>query len=524
MEDLVVVPPPPPPHLVVVPPPPPHLVVVPPPPPPIKHTHPWTGIDFSHINTELSPTNFHNYQCDMVNFLINNPKEAMLYTFLGSGKTSAVLSLMAYERAWGRKGRMLVVAPKTVCQLTWQQEAIKWAHTRSLTIENMSGGAKHRQTTLFRSNADIVLINYESLGWLQLQLNAYFINQDKPLPFEYIVFDEISKMKESKSQRFKDFAPITKHFKSRIGLTASPSSEGILGTWSQFYLLDQGDRLGVVLSDFREQYFHKTDGAHGKWIPYDNDRTKQMVVSKVQDMTLILEAKGNIEMPPCTIIDRFVTLSAKNMKKYLILEAELFLELDSGGTCEVQNSVALSNKLLQVGSGFIYEQEDPDDLATRETHYIHTQKNDELDTVMEETADEPILLFYGFKAERLRIMEKYPKARCITGASDAEAVDMLNEFNSGRLKLLLGHPASFAYGINAQKACSIVLWFTLTYSLEKYLQANGRVDRQGQKNPVRIFRLIAKDTIEEYIATRLRQKKEDEDSFKSMLIEYQSTR
>jgi hypothetical protein len=461
----------------------------------------------------------------MINFLIANPEEAMLWCFLGSGKSLAILSLLAYHRAFARKGRMLIVAPKKVCELTWRQEAKKWAHTQSLTVENMCGGSKHRQYTLFSSKSDILLINYESLGWLQLQLNAYYINKGEELPFEYIVFDEVSKMKRQESKRFKEFSPICRYFKTRIGLTASPASNGIENVWAQIYLLDMGKRLGISFPAFRAQYFHKGSGAHGKWLPYDNEGTKMMVVNKIQDMTLILQSEGNVVLPKCTVIDTYITLTAPKMRDYLQLEAELFMQLENGQEFEVFNSVALSNKLLQVGSGRLYEQEDPDDISTRVTHKIHDLKYQELSQLMDETGEEPILLFYAFTSEKEVILKQHKgNVECMTGVDGDDAVMMMDRFNSGKTKLLIAHSASIGYGVNLQEACSIVVWFTATYNLEHYLQSNGRVDRQGQKNPVRIFRFIAKDTIEEYVFKRLSEKKLDEEGLKDMMLELQQKR
>ena len=502
----------------------------PPPPPPAKvqKQHPWSTHDFSNSGAELNPHNFHNYQCDMINHLINCREQglgaSMLYCFLGSGKSLSILSYLAYQRAWGRNDRLLIVAPKKVCELTFIQEGVKWAHTSNLIIKNMCGSAKHRQTTLFSSKADVLLINYESLGWLGIQLNAYFIKKGKPLPFHTICFDEISKMKRPESKRFKEFAPIAHHFSMRIGMTASPASNGIENVWGQFYCLDAGQRLGTDYNQFIQTYFHKEGGQYGKWIPYDDNATKNMIVNAVADITLNIEIDGNLDMPECTIIDREVILPPRKMKDYLELERDLFIEFEHGGSLEITNSVALSNKLIQTASGRVYEQEDPEDLSTRTTHYVHDEKYFEFDEIMRETGDEPLFLLYGFTSEKDELLARYPQARCLTGADEGYAQESVDLFNRGLLKLLIAHPASVGFGLNLQYACSTVIWFGATWNLEFYDQANGRINRQGQSKPVRIIRIIARDTIESYIFTRLVQKKMDEDSLKAMMTELKNKR
>ena len=531
------IPPPPSNALPPIPPPPPKAAAEPKGTPPVagnrviitkageyQKLQPWTNHEWSGSPAELSPDNFHNYQVDMLNYLIAHPKEAMLWVALGLGKTSSILSLLAYRRSFGDHGRMLIVAPKTVCELTWRQEAKKWAHTQGLRVENMCGSIKHKQSVLFQSTADIVLLNYEALGWLQLQLNAYWIDQGLEIPFDYLVFDEISKMKRHDSNRFKEFSPVCKHFKTRIGLTASPASNGIDNVWGQFFVLDDGFRLGADHKRFLTSHFRKTDGVHGKYVPYNNDATKNMVVNAVADMTIEIPAEGNLELPKVTFIDREIILSPKVMKQYVQLEKELFTELDCGGEVEVFNQVALSNKLIQTASGRVYMQEDPEDISTRETLKVHNLKFDELDTIIDESGDASLFIAYGFTSERDEILRRHPDARSLTGVSEAEAIEIMNDFNTGKLKILVAHPASAGHGLNLQYHCHTIVWFGATYNLEFYLQFCGRIDRQGQKNPVTIIRIMARDTIERKVYNRLAEKKMDEDDIKNILSEIQKSR
>ena len=439
--------------------------------------------------------------------------------YMVTHNTVSTLTAIMKRKAAGM-GKVLIVAPLRVIQLTWKQEADKWHHTKGLKFANMTGTAKQRQQALF-SNADVYLTNFESLGWLALQLQTYWLNQDESFPFDMIVWDEISKMKRPESNRFKDFSPMIEHFKYHVGLTASPASNGLQNTWGQFYVLDSGEHLGSCYKQFQSRFFSKGNGAFGKLLPYDN--TRDMIVAHVADMTIEIDnEETGIELPEWQVIDVEVTLTPKLMEGYLALERDFELALESGEQLEIFNEASLASKLLQYSSGVVYNVPEPElrpDYRVEE--FVHKMKDEALEVIISESGDDPLMLAYGFSSERDRIMKKYPDARCLTGASEEEAIDIMERFNAGTLKLLLVHPLSAGYGLNLQKACNTIIWYGLTYNQESYEQTNGRVQRQGNDHShVRCFRILAKDTIDLALAKALEDKTFVQNDLKSKMREF----
>ena len=432
--------------------------------------------------------------------------------------TTTLHAIMRRKRA-GEVKKVLLVAPLRVIQLTWRQEAEKWHDTHDLRFSNMTGTAKQRQMALF-SNADIYMTNFESLGWLALQLQNYWINQGYEIPFEMVVWDEISKMKRPESNRFKDFAPMIEHFKYTVGLTASPASNGLHNTWGQFYVLDAGKRLGNDYKQFQSRFFHKLSGDYGKWVAYEN--TRDMIIQQVSDITIEISAEGNLELPDFQSIDIVVKLTPKLMKGYLKLESEFQVELESGEDVEVFNTQALASKLLQYSSGVIYNHPDPEGRPDyRVEEFVHKIKDEALDDIIVESGDEPILLAYNFSSERSRIMAKYPDAKCLTGATEEDAIKIMAEFNSGSLKLCLVHPLSAGFGLNLQQACSTIVWYGIPYNLESYEQTNGRIQRQGNKSThVKCFRILCADTMDEAVADALTRKDAVQSDLKASMNKY----
>lgn len=444
--------------------------------------------------------------------------------YIVTHNTVSTLTSIIKRNAQGVGGRVLIVAPLRVIQMTWRQEADKWHHTKDLKFANMTGTVKQRQQALF-SNADIYLTNYESLGWLSLQLQTYWLNLDEDFPFDTIVWDEVSKMKRPESNRFKDFSPMIEHFKHRIGLTASPASNGLHNTWGQFYVVDDGERLGKDYKTFQSQFFSKGSGAYGKYIPYDN--TRDMIVQHVADITIeVNNEETGVELPEFQVIDFFITLTPKLMKGYLALERDFELALESGEQLEIFNEASLASKLLQYCSGVVYNLPEPElrpDYRVEE--FVHKLKDEALDTIIEESGDDPLMIAYGFSSERDRIMKKYPHARCLTGATEEEALAIMDEFNSGSLKLLLVHPLSAGYGLNLQKACNTIVWYGLTYNQESYEQTNGRIMRQGNvSNHVKCIRILAKDTIDLVLSQALEDKTFVQNDLKSAIRNYIANR
>lgn len=382
----------------------------------------------------------------------------------------------------------------------------------------MTGTAKKRERALFRQ-ADIYLINYESLTWLAMMLEHYFINQGRPLPFDMIVWDEVSKVKRSASKRFAAFAPIVEHFQRRVGLTASPCSNGLQDLWGQFFMVDGGQRLGTNYPTFESAFFHNvSQSRYPKFEPYND--TRNMIVNRIADITVEMKASDHLDMPELTTIDVPIVLPPKKMKKYKELEQNFFIELDNGTPLEVFNKAALSNKLLQYSNGIVYHYPDPEDISNQEEEFIHEEKYQALHEIIEGSGDDPILLAYSYQSERRELMKRYPDAECLTGVKEHEAIDIMNRFNAGKIKLLIAHPMSAGHGLNLQEACSIVVWFGLSYNLELYEQFIGRIDRQGQKSPVRNFRIVCVDTMDYAVMDALAHKDQTQSAMRDAINRY----
>lgn len=480
---------------------------------------------------KLTPDHFHDYQVEMCDFL-NKHAAAMMWVFCGGGKSITTLSTYLNYKAHNPNHKMLIVAPLLVCNLTWRQEAEKWIHTEGLTFSMVTGTAKQRQVALFR-DADIYVTNYESLGWLKLQLDTYFIQQGFNLPFQHIVFDEISKMKRPESNRYKEFEPMIKHFNYRIGLTGSPASNGLINVWSQFYCLDLGASLGTAYNVFKQRFFHHTGGERGKYIPYTTENSGvsslDMIVKNIAHMTLEVRAKDTIEMPELLVIDRMITLTPKLMKGYLELEREFMLQFQDvhGELAEVEvfNAAAISMKLRGYVGGRMYVTPDPDVPENREIVKVHNLKLNELEAILDEIGDEPVFLSYQFSSERDEILKKYPDARCLTGTTPEEGQALMEAFNSGTLRLLLSHELSAGYGLNLQENCSVMIQLGISWNLESMEQWIARVHRQGNKaKHVRLFRILALDTVDMIMSDRMLTKDASQQELRDKMQAYISKR
>lgn len=463
----------------------------------------------------LNPTHLHKYQQQTIDHIYNHP-DAMLWLDMGLGKTISTLSAFSLMKAMGESKAMLVIAPLRVCQLTWRQEAEKWQHTKHLKFSLMTGSIQKRQRALFR-HADVYLVNYESLSWLTTQLDHYFIKQGRPLPFDVLVWDEVSKIKRSQSKRFEAFAPMLHHFKRRIGLTASPCSNGLQDLWGQFYMCDMGQRLGTHFPTFMRRFFRDVGNQYSKFEPLPD--TKTMIVHKIKDITIEMVANEYLDIPELTVVDVEIELPPSKREQYRKFEKDFFIELDNGGQVEVFNRAALSSKLIQYTGGIIYNYPDPHSEVCIE-EFIHDEKYKALDELIEGSGDNPILLAYNFSSERNELMKRYPKAECLTGVKESDAISIMRRFNAGEIKLLIAHPLSAGHGLNLQGACHTVIWFGIGYNLELYDQFIGRLHRQGQKHPVQCFRILCRDTIDQAVSDALSMKGRTQSDMREAINRY----
>lgn len=431
----------------------------------------------------------HPYQQYCIAQAIQKPALG-LFLDMGLGKTIITLSVineLKYGRFQVRK--VLVIAPKKVAEATWQREAAKWDNVKHLRFSTVLGSQAKRIRAL-NTPADIYIINRENVVWLV----DYYKND---WPFDMVVCDEFSSFKSHSAKRFKALAAIRGHIRRIIGLTGTPSPNGLDDLWSQVYLLDQGQRLGKYYTHFRERYFEPGKRSREVIYQYDpKDGAEAAILEKISDICISMKAADYLQLPKIIYDDIPVVLDAKAKKAYTELERKMILELPDD-VIDVTSAAALSNKLQQLANGAIYNDE-------HDWHAIHSCKLEAFMELIEQLNGQHALVFYNFQHDRERLQELLAKSklrvRVFSGAQD-EA-----DWNAGKVDILLAHPASTAYGLNLQDGGHHVVWFGLNWSLELYQQANKRLHRQGQEQPVIVHHLICVGTRDEDLADALSRK------------------
>ena len=462
----------------------------------------------------LTEKNLHNYQRACVEHIINN-KFCALFLDMGLGKT--VSTLTAVEKLMNdycEIKSVLVIAPKRVAESVWQEEAQKWSHLRHLKFSKIIGSAVKRQEAL-KARADIYIISRDNIAWLCSLYGG------ARLPFDMVVVDELSSFKSYKSERFKALRIVRPYFKRLVGLTGTPAPNGLIDLWPQMYLIDRGDRLEKTVSRYREKYFRP--GRTNGHIVYNYDLvggSEGLIFDKIKDICISMKADDYLEMPMRT--DNYIELRMPESlkKKYDDFEKDKVLELfgkkqDEEGEFEISviNAAALSNKLLQFANGAIYDED-------KNVFDVHSIKLEALKEIVEDANGQPVLVAWTYQFDRDRIMEylKAYKPRELKNNKDIE------DWNSGKVQLMLAHPASAGHGLNLQAGGSIIVWFGQTWSLELYQQFNGRLYRQGQTNHVIIHHLILKGTHDEDVIRALKSKDKTQnalmDSVKAKINKY----
>lgn len=434
----------------------------------------------------LNETNLHNYQLRGIDHILNNPG-AGLFLDMGLGKTITTLTAidrLMYDRFEIEK--VLVIAPKRVAEDTWMNEVEQWDHVKHLKLSLVLGTAKQRKEALIRK-ADIYVINRENVAWLISLYGSAF-------PFDMVVIDELSSFKNHTSQRFKALRMVRPKVKRVVGLTGTPSPNGLIDLWSQMYLLDMGERLGRTIGNYRNRYFRP--GRSNGYVVYEykaNAGSEQEIYDKISDICISMKAEDYLELPDMVVRDIPVHLSPEAQQSYNAFEKEQVLQLQDSEITAV-NAAALTNKLLQYASGAIYD-------SDRNVHHVHDEKLDMLEEIIE-AANSPVLIFYSFKHELNRIMKRLKsyKPRKLETSQDIE------DWNAGKIEVLLAHPASAGHGLNLQRGGNNIVWFSTPWSLELYLQANARLHRQGQTKPVMIFRLVAHHTHDQRVIKAIESK------------------
>lgn len=419
-------------------------------------------------------------------------KKIGLFLDMGLGKTVTTLTVikeLKYNRFEVRK--VLVIAPKKVAEGTWTREKDKWEHTRMLRVSPVLGSQTKRIRAL-NTPADLYIVNRENVSWLV----DYYWNS---WPFDMVVVDESSSFKSHKAKRFKALASMGNHINRMIILTGTPSPNGLDDLWSQVYLLDGGERLGKRYTQFRERYFDPGDRGNNVVYNYKaKPGSEDSILQRISDICISMKAEDYLQLPEITYHAIPVELDEKSRKAYRDLERKMVLELpEDEEEISVTSAAALSNKLLQLGNGAIYDDD-------RHIHEVHNCKIEAFLELIESLQGKPALVFYNYQHDKVRILKALEKSglriRELKNTQDED------DWNAGKIDILLTHPASSAYGLNLQLGGNHVIWFGLTWNYELYTQANKRLHRQGQKERVIIHHMICTGTRDEDVMQALEQK------------------
>ena len=395
--------------------------------------------------------------------------------------------------------RILVIAPLRVARDTWPAEADKWDHLQNLICSVAVGTEAERRAAL-EQPADIYIINRENVQWLI---------EESRLPFNYdtVIVDELSSFKSHQAKRFKSLMKVRPLVKRIVGLTGTPSSNGLMDLWAEFRLLDMGKRLGRFITHYRDEFF-QPDKRNGQIIFSYKPKpgAEQCIYDRISDITISMRATDHLNMPALISSECVVCLSQEERKRYEDMKRDLVLQLPDGEVTAA-NAAALTGKLCQMANGAIYSDEGG-------TISLHDRKLDALEDLIEAACGKPILVAYWFKHDLARITERLQKLRIPFARLDSS--DSIRRWNAGELPVALIHPASAGHGLNLQAGGSCLVWFGLTWSLELYQQTNARLWRQGQNAPtVVVQHIVAKDTIDERILKVLSSK----DSTQAALID-----
>ncbi|HJF36157.1 MAG TPA: DEAD/DEAH box helicase, partial [Clostridium perfringens] len=369
-----------------------------------------------------------------------------------------------------------------------------WEHLNSLTVSLILGD-KSKRIKALNVQADIYVVNRENVSWLVDYLGKHW-------DFDMVVIDELSSFKSSSSNRFRSLKRVINKSSRVVGLTGTPNPNGFMDLWSQIYLLDSGERLGRTLTSYRNEFFLPDKRDSQRIFTYKlKDGSSELIRNKISDICISMKAEDYLDLPDKVFINQKISL--KDRQVYESFEKEFYFEFANGVEITALTKSVLINKLLQLTNGAVYKDKD-------DYFIVHDDKLNKLEEIVESSLDSPILCFYQYRHDLERISNRFPFAKELSQ-------DTIDEWNKGKIKLLLTHPSSSAYGLNLQDGGNIIVWFGLTWNLELYGQANARLYRQGQKNKVFIHHLICENTVEERVLESLQNKGKVQDELLSYL-------
>lgn len=439
--------------------------------------------------------NPHEYQIYATNFILEHPVAAVLLE-MGLGKSVITLTAI-YELMLNRfeVQKVLVIAPLRVARDTWPAEIEKWEHLNGLTYSVVIGTEAERLAAL-KSQAHLYLINRENVDWLITKSGIRF-------DYDMVVIDELSSFKSHTAKRFKSLLKVRPTVKRMVGLTGTPSGDGLMDLWAEFRVLDMGQRLGRYITHYRNNFFVPDKRNQQMIFSYKpKPGAEEAIYRLISDITISMKSADFLKMPECIINEVSVSLSEKERSVYQSLKENMVVDLKDE-EIDAVNAAALSGKLLQMANGAIYNEE-------KEVIHIHDRKLDALEDLIESANGKPILVAYWFKHDLTRIAERLSKLGVVYQHINTQ--ESIRKWNNGELPVGLIHPASAGHGLNLQTGGNHIVWFSLTWSLELYQQTNARLYRQGQKNTVVIQHIVTKDTIDEQIIKALSDKNTTQDA------------
>lgn len=448
----------------------------------------------------------HKYQQEAIDFILARPA-CGLFIDMGGGKTVITLKALSELAKQNRlpSGHILIVAPKNIARSTWPAEMEKWDEFKNVRHISLIENEKGTQLTKQKRDAILSQVPNEkpSFYFVNRELLTYVIDYsyahwNGKWYFPVVIIDELQSFKSSSSKRFKALKQIIPKTKIRIGLTGTPAAEGLDGLWSEIYFLDKGKRLGEYISHYREKWFIPgrltPQGFPYEWFPKPGARDD--IMNTISDIVCSIDIPKNKP----NIVPITYKMSDKELKKYKTLARDKILNENTDQEITAVNAAVLAGKLMQAASGAIY----PDE-GKPNYEIIHNLKIDMLCDIVDHEQGNNILCFYWFKHELDRILKIFPTAHVFTGKPQE-----VKDWNAGKYKLMLVHPASAGHGLNFQEGSHIIVWFQLPWSLEMWLQGNARLNRQGQKYPVTIYQCLVAGTIDEKIAKMLSIKESDQ--------------
>lgn len=432
----------------------------------------------------------HEYQSYATEFILSHPISAV-FLEMGLGKSVITLSAI-FDLCLDSflVCKVLVIAPLRVARDTWPAEINKWDHLKGLSYSVAVGTEKERIDAL-KKQSTLYIINRENVDWLVHKSGI-------PFQFDMVVIDELSSFKSYGAKRFKSLLKVRPSVKRIVGLTGTPSSNGLMDLWAEFRILDLGQRLGRYISHYRNTYF--TPDKRNAQIIFSYKPlpgAEEEIYKQISDITISMKSTDYLKMPEYVSNEVFVTLSDKEWKVYSDFKEDMVANLGDE-EIDAVNAAVLSGKLLQMANGAVYDSEN-------KAHVIHDKKLDALEDLIEGANGKPVLVAYWYKHDLERIKDRFP-VRQIQSSKDIE------DWNDGKIPIAVIHPASAGHGLNLQSGGSTLIWFGLTWSLELYQQTNARLYRQGQKDTVIVHHIITKNTIDEDVLLALTKKEKTQDA------------